>query len=88
MRRLNPLKSIATPTPGSEVDGVTAAMAGRTIDALIEKPGRQAGQRVGRSPWLQPVIVDETAGEIGDIVSVRITRTGQTSLFAEPADAG
>ena len=66
----------------------TASMAGRTIDALIEKPGRQAGQRVGRSPWLQPVIVDETAGEIGDIVKVRITRTGQTSLFAEPADAG
>ena len=62
----------------------TAAMAGRAIDALIEKPGRQAGQLVGRSPWLQPVIVDETAGEIGDIVSVRITRTGQTSLFAEP----
>jgi tRNA-2-methylthio-N6-dimethylallyladenosine synthase len=62
----------------------TAAMAGRTIDALIEKPGRQPGQLVGRSPWLQPVIVDETAGEIGDIVSVRITRTGQTSLFAEP----
>jgi tRNA-2-methylthio-N6-dimethylallyladenosine synthase len=62
----------------------TAAMAGRVIDALIEKPGRQPGQRVGRSPWLQPVIVDETAGEIGDIVSVRITRTGQTSLFAEP----
>jgi tRNA-2-methylthio-N6-dimethylallyladenosine synthase len=62
----------------------TSAMAGRTIDALIEKPGRQAGQLVGRSPWLQPVIVDETAGEIGDIVSVRITRTGRTSLFAEP----
>ncbi|MEP9387033.1 tRNA (N6-isopentenyl adenosine(37)-C2)-methylthiotransferase MiaB [Mesorhizobium sp. KR9-304] len=63
----------------------TAAMAGRVIDALIEKPGRQPGQRVGRSPWLQPVIIDETVGEIGDIVSVRITRTGQTSLFAEPA---
>ena len=32
------------------------------FDALIEKPGRQAGQIVGRSPWLQPVIVDEKAG--------------------------
>ena len=57
--------------------------AGRSI-ALIEKPGRQAGQRIGRSPWLQPVIVDETAGEIGDIINVRITRTGHNSLFAEP----
>ncbi len=62
----------------------TAAMAGKRMDLLIEKPGRQPGQRVGRSPWLQPVIVDETAGEIGDIIDVRIIRTGQNSLFAEP----
>ena len=62
-----------------------AGLVGRTVDALIEKPGREAGQRVGRSPWLQPVIVDESTGEIGDIVSVRITRAGQNSLFAEAA---
>jgi tRNA-2-methylthio-N6-dimethylallyladenosine synthase len=61
------------------------SLVGKTIDLLIEKPGRQPGQRVGRSPWLQPVIVDEKAGEIGDIVSVRITRTGPASLFAGPA---
>ena len=62
----------------------TAAMAGRAIDALIEKPGRQAGQLVGRSPWLQPVIVDETAGEIGDIVRCESPGRARTSLFAEP----
>jgi tRNA-2-methylthio-N6-dimethylallyladenosine synthase len=62
------------------------SLVGRTIDLLIEKPGRQAGQVVGRSPWLQPVIVDETAGEIGDIVSVRITRAGPNSLFAEASE--
>ncbi|CAN7177066.1 tRNA (N6-isopentenyl adenosine(37)-C2)-methylthiotransferase MiaB [Mesorhizobium amorphae] len=61
------------------------SLVGRTIDTLIEKPGRQAGQKVGRSPWLQPVIVDEKAGEIGDIIQVRITRTGYNSLFAELA---
>jgi tRNA-2-methylthio-N6-dimethylallyladenosine synthase len=55
---------------------------GREIDLLIEKPGREAGQRVGRSPWLQPVIVDETAGEIGEIVRVRINRAGSYSLHA------
>ncbi|WP_352710358.1 tRNA (N6-isopentenyl adenosine(37)-C2)-methylthiotransferase MiaB [Mesorhizobium sp. M0586] len=58
-------------------------LVGSTIDTLIEKPGRQAGQKVGRSPWLQPVIVDEKAGEIGDIIRVRITKTGYNSLFAE-----
>ncbi|MCO5082116.1 MAG: tRNA (N6-isopentenyl adenosine(37)-C2)-methylthiotransferase MiaB [Rhizobiaceae bacterium] len=58
-------------------------MVGKEIDLLIDKPGRQAGQKVGRSPWLQPVIVDETAGEIGDIVPVRITSAGFNSLHAE-----
>ncbi|TIX01521.1 MAG: tRNA (N6-isopentenyl adenosine(37)-C2)-methylthiotransferase MiaB [Mesorhizobium sp.] len=61
------------------------SLVGSTIDTLIEKPGRQAGQKVGRSPWLQPVIVDEKAGEIGDIIQVRITKTGYNSLFAELA---
>jgi tRNA-2-methylthio-N6-dimethylallyladenosine synthase len=65
--------------------GFAVSLLGRTIDALIEKPGRQPGQIVGRSPWLQPVILDETAGEIGDIVKARIIRVGQTSLFAQPA---
>ncbi|MGO4839106.1 TRAM domain-containing protein, partial [Rhizobiaceae sp. 2RAB30] len=64
----------------------TVGMVGKTMSTLIEKPGRQAGQRVGRSPWLQPVIVDEKAGEIGDIVSVRIMRAGFNSLFAETAE--
>lgn len=60
-----------------------ASLVGKTIETLIEKPGRQAGQIVGRSPWLHPVILDEKAGEIGDIIQVRITKTGHASLFAE-----
>jgi tRNA-2-methylthio-N6-dimethylallyladenosine synthase len=58
------------------------SLVGREIDILIDKPGRIAGQKVGRSPWLQPVIVDEKAGEIGDIINVRITSAGSHSLFA------
>jgi tRNA-2-methylthio-N6-dimethylallyladenosine synthase len=59
------------------------SLVGRQTSILMEKPGRMPGQRVGRSPWLQPVIVDETAGEIGDIVDVRIRQAGSNSLFAE-----
>ena len=70
---------------GEQQAAFAASRLGMTMDVLIEKPGRQAGQRVGRSPWLQPVIVDEKAGEIGDIVSVRITKAGPNSLFSEPA---
>ncbi|KUM28258.1 tRNA-2-methylthio-N(6)-dimethylallyladenosine synthase MiaB [Mesorhizobium loti] len=62
-----------------------AGLVGRTVSTLIEKPGRRAGQKVGRSPWLQPVIVDDKAGGIGDIIDVRITKTGPNSLFAELA---
>ena len=56
---------------------------GKTVDLLIEKPGRREGQIVGRSPWLQPTIVDAKAGAIGDIVKVRITASEANSLFAE-----
>jgi tRNA-2-methylthio-N6-dimethylallyladenosine synthase len=57
-------------------------LVGQAVDVLIEKAGR-SGQRVGRSPWLQPVVVDEKAGAIGAIVEVRVTGAGQHSLFAE-----
>jgi tRNA-2-methylthio-N6-dimethylallyladenosine synthase len=60
-----------------------AGLVGRGTTVLVEKPGRRPGQWVGRSPWLMPVILDEKPGEIGDIVDVRITRTGTNSLHAE-----
>ena len=59
-----------------------AALKGQEVEILLEKTGKEPGQLVGRSPWLQPVIVDAKAGEIGDIVTVRITGTGYT-LYAE-----
>ncbi len=79
--RLQRLQALLT----KQQEDFASRMVGKTMDALIEKPGRQAGQSVARSPWLQPVILDETAGEIGDIVTVRITRAGHGSLFAERA---
>jgi tRNA-2-methylthio-N6-dimethylallyladenosine synthase len=56
---------------------------GKTIDLLLEKPGRMPGQLIGRSPWLQSVNVDAKSLQIGDIISVRITGAGPNSLFAE-----
>ncbi|EXL02592.1 tRNA (N6-isopentenyl adenosine(37)-C2)-methylthiotransferase MiaB [Aquamicrobium defluvii] len=69
---------------GEQQQAFTNSMIGRTMSTLIEKPGRQPGQKVGRSPWLQPVIVDEKVAEIGDIIEVRITNAGFNSLFADP----
>lgn len=58
-------------------------MIGREMDVLIEKPGRFAGQMVGRSPWLLPVIVEENSDPIGQIINVKIIATGTNSLVAQ-----
>ncbi len=60
-----------------------AACVGKTVSLLLEKPGRYPGQLIGRSPWLQSVIVDANNVEIGDIITVRITGTGPNSLYAD-----
>jgi tRNA-2-methylthio-N6-dimethylallyladenosine synthase len=54
---------------------------GRTFDVLFEKPGRYAGQIVGRSPYLQPVQVMADASLIGTIAPVTITEVSANSLF-------
>ncbi|MBP2507770.1 tRNA-2-methylthio-N6-dimethylallyladenosine synthase [Agrobacterium tumefaciens] len=61
------------------------SLVGKTMDVLLEKPGRMHEQLIGRSPWLQSVNLDAKTLKIGDIVNVRITATGPNSLFAEVA---
>jgi tRNA-2-methylthio-N6-dimethylallyladenosine synthase len=60
---------------------------GRTFDVLFEKPGRYAGQLVGRSPYLQPVQVTAPAAMIGEIAPVTITEIASNSLFGALAHA-
>ena len=57
-----------------------ASRTGMTIPVLLEKPGRFGAQATGRSPWLQPVHVEEAAPLIGQIVPVRIESGGFKSL--------
>jgi tRNA-2-methylthio-N6-dimethylallyladenosine synthase len=63
------------------------SLVGKTMDVLLEKPGRMHEQLIGRSPWLQSVNLDAKTLKIGDIVNVRITATGPNSLFAEVAES-
>jgi tRNA-2-methylthio-N6-dimethylallyladenosine synthase len=58
-----------------------AGFAGRTIDVLLEKPGRLAGQLVGRSPYLQAVQVMAPKKLIGSIERVTVIEVGSNSLF-------
>lgn len=66
--------------------GFNAEFAGRTIDVLLEKPGRLPGQLVGRSPYLQAVQIMAPARLIGSVQRVTITEIGSNSLFGTIAD--
>ena len=57
------------------------SFAGRTLDVLLEKPGRLPGQLVGRSPYLQTVQVMAPTSMIGEIVPVHVTEIGTNTLF-------
>ncbi|RKF08554.1 tRNA (N6-isopentenyl adenosine(37)-C2)-methylthiotransferase MiaB [Oceaniradius stylonematis] len=70
---------------GEQQAAFMKSLEGQEIAVLLEKPGRDAGQLVGRSPWLQPVICDETVGKIGDSVTVRIERASANSLISSEA---
>lgn len=60
-----------------------AARIGEETTILLEKPGRDEGQMIGRSPWLYPVVIEGHQGAIGDLVPVRITRALRNSFLAE-----
>ncbi|PJA59836.1 MAG: tRNA (N6-isopentenyl adenosine(37)-C2)-methylthiotransferase MiaB, partial [Rhodobacterales bacterium CG_4_9_14_3_um_filter_71_31] len=57
-----------------------AACVGREMALLLEKPGRRAGQLIGRSPYMQSVHLDADAARIGEIVTARIVGAGPLSL--------
>ena len=64
-----------------------AAMVGRTVPDLLEKQGRDPGQLVGRSPYLQSVHVQAEPALIGTIVDTHISGVGTNSLSGHYARA-
>jgi tRNA-2-methylthio-N6-dimethylallyladenosine synthase len=56
------------------------ACVGRTLPVLFEKPGRHAGQLVGRSPYLQAVHAAAPASARGQILPVAIVGAAANSL--------
>ena len=65
-----------------------AGMVGKTLPVLLEKPGRDPGQLIGRSPYLQPVHLQAEKTLIGKIVDTHITAVGTNSLSGHYARAG
>jgi len=64
-----------------------AACAGRTLEVLLEKPGKLPGQLVGKSPYLQAVQVMAPRARIGSLARVTVTEIGSNTLFGALAEA-
>ena len=62
-----------------------ASCVGKNFDVLLEKPGRETGQLIGRSPFLQSVYLEAGNLKIGDIVNVTIKSIGPNSLSGQYA---
>jgi tRNA-2-methylthio-N6-dimethylallyladenosine synthase len=63
------------------------ACVGRSLPVLVERPGRDRGQMMGRSPYLQPVHLDGNRDLTGRIVHTHITGVGTNSLSGHYRDA-
>ena len=59
---------------------------GRTVEVLLEKPGKLAGQLVGRTPYLQSVQVMAPRTLIGQVLPLTITDIGTNTLFGALAE--
>jgi tRNA-2-methylthio-N6-dimethylallyladenosine synthase len=64
----------------SQQAAFNARCVGRTLPVLFEKPGRRAGQLIGRSPYLQSVHAEADPGQLGHIVPVEILASAPNSL--------
>ncbi|MFT3964307.1 MAG: tRNA (N6-isopentenyl adenosine(37)-C2)-methylthiotransferase MiaB [Sphingobium sp.] len=55
---------------------------GRVTEVLLDRQGRHPGQLVGKSPWLQSVVVENAASvaAIGDMLTVELLTAGPNSL--------
>src|SRR4051812_34927851 len=72
----------------SQQSAFNKAAVGTTVDVLFERPARNPGQIVGRTPWLQPAHVFASADIIGQVLPVHIESLDRYSLLgtlASPA---
>jgi tRNA-2-methylthio-N6-dimethylallyladenosine synthase len=74
--RLQRLQALIT----RQQKAVQQAMVGREVSVLFEKPGRLAGQWVGKSEYLHAVHVKGPGLQAGVLAKVRITESAANSL--------
>ena len=60
---------------------------GRTVEVLIERPGKREGQLFGRTRGNHGVIIEGDASLVGTVAPVQVTRATSHTLFAERCHA-
>ncbi|MDF2617869.1 MAG: modification enzyme MiaB family [Xanthobacteraceae bacterium] len=60
-----------------------AACRGQRFEILLEKPGRFPGQLIGRSPYLQSVVVEAPIEAIGTLATVEVREVSTKSLSGD-----
>ena len=81
--RLAQLQSLLT----SQQTAFNQTWVGKTLPVLLEKPGRQKGQMIGRSPYLQSVHLDIENVAFGNIIDAHIIAVGPNSLSGQYVSA-
>jgi tRNA-2-methylthio-N6-dimethylallyladenosine synthase len=76
LARLHDIQALIT----QQQRAVQDAMVGREVGVLYEKAGRMPGQMVGKSDHLHAVHVDDSLGQVGQMVRVRISASSSNSL--------
>ncbi len=71
---------------GRQMAEFNASMVGRRMPVLLDRPGKRPGQRLGRSPYMQPVHLDAPESLDGRIVDVIIEGAGPIALAGRLAD--
>ena len=59
------------------------SMVGAVVDVLFEKSGRYPGQIIGKSPYLQAVVVEAPEDLIGKVRPVRLLSNATNSMGGE-----
>ena len=60
------------------------ASIGKSCEILIERNGKKPGQKIGKSPWLQSVVV-ENGPETGVLLTVELVSAAPNSLIGVAA---
>lgn len=60
-----------------------ARTVGQVLPVLIEREGRKPGQVIGKSPYMQSVVIEHASAFMGQLAQARITRAGEVSVMGE-----